>query len=92
MSYIVAEIETPDGVYYTSRNDDRAPIKVVQDGVNGYNRGNTCEIYQSLYKHRVCLVRKIFQGIGKTEAEAKKRVLIEYARAQGRPVLNKRRG
>ena len=92
MNYRVAEIETPDGIYYTSRNNDRAPLKVVQDGINGYNRGNHSPIYSSLARHRVCLVRNIFEGLDKKQAESKKRVLIELARSKGVPVLNRRQG
>lgn len=87
--YTVAEITTPDGVFFTARNDDRAPIEVVADGIVGFTKaGVQSPIYQSLFQHQVCLVKNIFTGLNKSEAEAKKKTLIEYSRAKGLTVLN----
>ena len=89
--YTVAEITTPDGVFFTARNDDRTPVEVVADGIVGLTKaGNQSPIYQSLTQHQVCLVKNIFSGLNKDEAEAKKKTLIEYARIKGQSVLNVR--
>jgi len=89
--YTVAEITTPDGVFFTARNDDRDPTEVVADGIVGFTKaGAQSPIYQSLFQHQVCFVKNIFTGLNKTEAEAKKKTLIEYARVKGNRVLNVR--
>ena len=89
--YTVAEITTPDGVFFTARNDDRTPAEVVADGITGFTKaGAQSPIYQSLTQHQVCLVKNIFSGLNKDEAEAKKKTLIEYARIKGNIVLNVR--
>lgn len=86
--YTVAEVTTPDGVFYTARNDDRTPLEVVADGVAGMQAGANSPIYQSLTQHQVCFVKNIFTGLNKAEADAKKKTLIEYARVKGMNVLN----
>jgi len=89
--YTVAEITTPDGVFFTARNDDRTPVEVVADGIVGFTKaGAHSPIYRSLTQHQVCLVKNIFTGLNKNEAEAKKKTLIEYARVKGNRVLNVR--
>jgi hypothetical protein len=89
--YTVAEITTPDGVFFTARNDDRDPTEVVDDGIVGFTKaGAQSPIYQSLFQHQVCFVKNIFTGLNKAEAEAKKKTLIEYARVKGNRVLNVR--
>jgi hypothetical protein len=89
--YTVAEVTTPDGVFYTARNDDRTPLEVVADGIVGYTKaGAQSPIYQSLTQHQVCFVKNIFTDLNKAEADAKKKTLIEYARVKGMTVLNVR--
>ena len=88
--YTVAEITTPDGYYFTARNDNRTPSEIVSDGISGFkHRGpNPGKIYESLNQHQMCFVKDIFTGLTKQEAEAKKKTLIEYSRMIGRSVLN----
>lgn len=90
MKYNVAEVTTPDGVFFTARTDNRTPKKVVYDCVKGYRHGRHSPIYASLNKHQTCLVKTIFTGLSKQEATEKRKTLIEYARAKGKPVLNRR--
>jgi hypothetical protein len=87
-NYTVAEITTEDGVFYTARNDDRSAEQVVQDGINGFEHGNDSPIYASLVEHQTCTVVNIYTGLDKNQAEARRRVLIEDALAQGKFVLN----
>jgi hypothetical protein len=87
--YIVAEITTPDGVFFTARNDNRTSFEVVADGILGYTKSrNQSPIYESLFQHQACIVKNIFTDLNKAEAEAKKKTLIEYSRIKGTPVLN----
>ena len=88
MNYTVAKITTQDGIFFTARSDDRTPKEVVQDGINGFNAGNTAPIYESLNRWENCLVEN--QAVGLTEAAAKelKKSLIVVARSQGLNVLN----
>jgi hypothetical protein len=86
--YTVAEITTPDGVFFTARNDNRTPTEVVADGIVGMQAGAQSPIYESLHHHKVCFVKNIFSGLNKPEADAKKKTLIEYARVKGIRVLN----
>ena len=88
MNYTVAEITTPNGVFYTARNDDRTDIEVVADGIVGFRNGVRSDIYQSLNQYQTCSVQNIFTGLDKTQADSKKKTLIEYARIKGLPVLN----
>lgn len=89
MNYIVAEVTTPDGIFFTARNDDRTAREVVRDCTEGFvKRGIKSPLYESVYKHQACIVRNLFAGLTKAEAEAKKKTLIEYSRAKGIVVLN----
>jgi hypothetical protein len=82
MTYTVAKITTPDGVFFTARSDDRTPEEVVADGISGYaTLGNRSPIYESLNRHKSCSVTNIFTGLAKSEAEAKMKTLVEYERA-----------
>lgn len=92
MNYTVAEVTVPNtGIFYTARNDDRAAEQVVADGILGWTSGDVSSpIYEGLNKIRQCHVQNIFTGLNKSEAEAKKKTLIEYARAKGIHVLNVR--
>jgi hypothetical protein len=90
--YTVAEVAVPnEGIFYTARNDDRAPVEVVADGITGWSKmGVKSPIYESLNRRQQCSVQNIFTGLTKAEAEAKKKTLIEYARVKGIRVLNVR--
>jgi len=90
MAYTVAQITTPDGVFFTARSDDRTPQEVVEHGVQGFHAGPQAPIYRSLNQHRVCFVKNIFTNLTEAEAEVKKKTLVEYARATGQSVLNVR--
>ena len=89
--YNVAEVHTPDGVFFTARKDSRTPAEIVTDGISGYNiTGLRSPIYYSLNKHQTCTVRNLFANLSKQEANEKKKTLIEYYAALGTNVLNVR--
>jgi hypothetical protein len=88
--YNIQEIITPDGMFFTLRTDERTEAEIVNDGINGFNNGANSLIYQSLYDHQWCKVSTIFRGLNKTEGQSKLKTLIEYARAKGIFVLNRK--
>ena len=88
MNYIVAKITTPDGVFFTARDDDRAPKDVVAQGKQGFEAGQTSPIYESLNTHEVCLVDNLATGLSKEAAEELKKSYIVVSRSQGENVLN----
>ena len=90
MTYTVAQITTPDGVYFTARKDDRTPQEVVEHGIRGYDAGQRSPIYESLNQYRQCFVKNIFTGLTEAEAEIKKKTIVEYVRTTGTNVLNVR--
>jgi hypothetical protein len=89
-SYTVAMVTVGNGVFFTSRNDNREPHEVVADGIAGFELGHKSPIYESLNRNKTCTVKNLFQGLSKSEADAKKKTLIEFERANGRTVLNVR--
>lgn len=88
MSYNVTKIQTPDGVYFTVRQDDRSPKQVVSDGKQGWSNGQRSPIYKSLNDHEVCLVNNLAKGLSKEEATKLKDAYILVFRSQGYAVLN----
>ena len=91
-NYIVAKITTADGVFFTARNDDRTADQVVQDGITGFESGANSPIYASLVEHQDCTVENIYIGLDKNQAEARRKMLIEDAVANGEFVLNQVKG
>ena len=89
MSYIVSKIQTPDGVYFSARTDDRKPKQIVEDGKQGWNKGQRSPIYKSLNTHEVCLVNNLAKGLTKEQANELKNAYILVFRSQGYAVLNK---
>lgn len=88
--YTVAKITTPDGVYFTSRQDDRTPKQVVQDGIAKVrHEGRKGGVYESVYQHEVCLVDNLASGLNETQAKELKKSLIVVSRYQGLNVLNR---
>ena len=88
MNYKVAKIKTPDGVFFTARNDDRAPKEVVAHGKQGFQAGQTSPIYESLNTHEVCLVDNLAIDLSKEQADQLKKAYIIVSRSQGINVLN----
>ena len=89
MLYNVAKITTPDGVYFTARQDNRTPKKVVHDGIAKVKYENRQGgIYESLYRHEVCLVDNLATGLTEAQAKELKHSHIIVSRYQGLNVLN----
>jgi len=90
MTDTVERVETPDGIFYTSRKDNRTSDEVVAHGIEGYNNGSRSPIYESLKRHRTCSVLQVSTGLDKISADALKKKCIIDARTNGEPVLNVR--
>ena len=88
MNYTVAKITTQDGIFFTARSDDRTPKEVVQDGITGFNAGNTAPIYESLNRWKNCAIENLAEGLTKQEANELKKAHIIVARSQRHTVLN----
>ena len=80
MTYYVDQVETPDGVFYTARNDTRSPEEIVKDGISGYNiTGIRSKIYTSLNNHQTCKLNHRMKVLeGKSKADSIKKSLIEW--------------
>jgi len=80
MTYFVDQIETPDGVFYTSRNDTRNPEDIVRDGITGFEKtGIRSKIYTSLKQTQTCKLNHRMKVLeGKSKADAIKKSLIEW--------------
>lgn len=90
MIYTVARVETPDGVFFTARKDDRTADEIVAHGVQGYERakGDCSNVYKSLYHYRTCTPTNVSTGLDKLSANAVKKQCIFDARANNENVLN----
>ena len=87
--YNVAKITTPDGVYFTSRRDNRTPKQVVRDGISKVRYENRQGgVYESVYRHEVCLVDNLATGLTEEQAKELKKSHIIVSRYQGLNVLN----
>ena len=87
-NYIVAEITTPDGIFFTARNDDREHKEVVAHGQQGFKSGQTSPLYESLNKHEVCSVNNLALNLSKEKASQLKKAYIIVSRSKGLNVLN----
>jgi len=92
MTYYVDQIETPDGVFFTARNDTRTSDQIVQDGITGFESGINSKIYASLNEHQDAkIVHRMEVPEGKDRANSIKKSLIEWAESQGKFVLNEKK-
>jgi len=88
--YYVQEMQFKNGaIYISARSDNRTPDQVTQSAFASDKLICTSELFESLREHLLHRVVTVFEVPSKSEAESKRKVLVDFYRNNGHTkVLN----